>query len=438
MRNLKLILSLLVALNLASAYEFGATDNSDGTVKLFLKDEGWTGQNFAYLCSDDGCLPASLKDGEWHRNAPGQLGDTKSFGAQIDNTPNGGQILIQNETVTVVAAGPSYSVQVDYIPLEDPMPVCDETTFGVGIIKGMGSEDKGRAFPYVCTKVWVGFVETYFWSYGKGEKGETGDKGVQGPQGEQGEKGIPGIAGVQGDKGEAGIEGPQGPQGETGDQGIQGPQGLSGVAGPKGPQGPKGDKGEVGPRGPEGKSGPMGEKGDTGPQGDQGPQGDPGLVLDYAGEGFIVIDSVANTIGFNPGTSTGDALYWDGSNWISKQPGTVITQYSNMQPYAAINYIIALTGVYPSRSSSIPFIGEIAMFGGNFAPRGWALCDGQLLAISQNDALFSLVGTIYGGDGRTTFALPDLRGRTPIHYGNGNGLTPRRLGEKGGSENITK
>ncbi len=68
---------------------------------------------------------------------------------------------------------------------------------------------------------------------------------------------------------------------------------------------------------------------------------------------------------------------------------------------------------------SEPFVGEIRMFAGNFAPRGFAFCDGQLLAVSQNDALFSLLGTIYGGDGRTTFGLPDLRGRVPIHQGAG-------------------
>ena len=84
-----------------------------------------------------------------------------------------------------------------------------------------------------------------------------------------------------------------------------------------------------------------------------------------------------------------------------------------------------------------PFVGEIRMFAGNFAPRGWAFCDGQLLAVSQNDALFSLFGTIYGGDGRTTFGLPDLRGRIPIHAGTGPGLSPRRLGEKSGAENVT-
>ncbi len=86
---------------------------------------------------------------------------------------------------------------------------------------------------------------------------------------------------------------------------------------------------------------------------------------------------------------------------------------------------------------SEPFIGEITMFAGNFAPRGWALCDGQLLAVSQNDALFSLFSTIYGGDGRTTFGLPDLRGRIPIHAGQGPGLSSRSIGQRGGAEAVT-
>ncbi len=86
---------------------------------------------------------------------------------------------------------------------------------------------------------------------------------------------------------------------------------------------------------------------------------------------------------------------------------------------------------------SEPFVGEIRMFAGNFAPRGWAFCDGQLLATSQNEALFSLLGTIYGGDGRTTFGLPDLRGRIPLHAGTGPGLSERKLGSKGGGETET-
>ena len=83
-----------------------------------------------------------------------------------------------------------------------------------------------------------------------------------------------------------------------------------------------------------------------------------------------------------------------------------------------------------------PFIGEIRMGGWNFNPRGWALCNGQLLDINSNQAMFSLLGTAFGGDGRTTFGLPDLRGRVPIHMGQGAGLTDRRLGSKGGSENV--
>jgi microcystin-dependent protein len=84
-----------------------------------------------------------------------------------------------------------------------------------------------------------------------------------------------------------------------------------------------------------------------------------------------------------------------------------------------------------------PFIGEIKMFGGNFAPRGYALCNGQLLSIAQNAALFSILGTTYGGNGTTTFALPDLRSRVPVHPGQGTGLSPYNLGQNGGAENVT-
>jgi len=84
-----------------------------------------------------------------------------------------------------------------------------------------------------------------------------------------------------------------------------------------------------------------------------------------------------------------------------------------------------------------PFVAEIRIVRFTFAPPGWAFCDGQLMTIAQNPALFSLLGTTYGGDGRTTFALPDLRGRAPMHPGQGPGLSPRELGETGGSETIT-
>lgn len=86
---------------------------------------------------------------------------------------------------------------------------------------------------------------------------------------------------------------------------------------------------------------------------------------------------------------------------------------------------------------SEPFIGQIMLFGGTFAPKGWAFCDGSLLAIQTNSALFAILGTTYGGNGVSNFALPDLRGRTPIGMGAGPGLTPRVQGEKAGEENHT-
>jgi microcystin-dependent protein len=86
---------------------------------------------------------------------------------------------------------------------------------------------------------------------------------------------------------------------------------------------------------------------------------------------------------------------------------------------------------------SSPFIGDIRMFGGNFAPVGYAFCNGQLLQISQYDALFALIGTTYGGDGQTTFALPNLQGRLPVHAGQGPGLSSYVQGQQGGSESVT-
>lgn len=86
---------------------------------------------------------------------------------------------------------------------------------------------------------------------------------------------------------------------------------------------------------------------------------------------------------------------------------------------------------------SEPFLAEVRMVGFDFAPRGWAFCDGQVLPISQNQSLYSLLGTTYGGDGRTSFALPDLRGRTPIHVGSSNGGEAHSLGQKSGEETHT-
>ncbi|MFN8531781.1 MAG: tail fiber protein [Anaerolineae bacterium] len=86
---------------------------------------------------------------------------------------------------------------------------------------------------------------------------------------------------------------------------------------------------------------------------------------------------------------------------------------------------------------SNPFIGEIRMFAGNFAPNGWAICDGSLVAISENETLFNLIGTTYGGDGQSTFALPDLRGRIPVHQGQGPGLQNYVIGQQAGTETVT-
>jgi len=195
----------------------------------------------------------------------------------------------------------------------------------------------------------------------------------------------------------------------------------SGIPGPQGPEGPRGPQGPQGPEGAQGPRGPQGPQGPEGPEGPQGPKGDPGDP------------------GLNPGTLEGDLLTWDGTNWVARQPRQISAQpINNMQPYLGVNFIIALFGIYPSRSDiSNPTIGEITMFGGTFAPRNWALCDGQLLSIANNQALFSILGTTFGGDGQTTFALPDLRGRVPLHPGHGPGLSPRILGEKGGTETVT-
>jgi microcystin-dependent protein len=87
----------------------------------------------------------------------------------------------------------------------------------------------------------------------------------------------------------------------------------------------------------------------------------------------------------------------------------------------------------PASADTVPYLGEIMLVPQSFAPKGWALCNGQLLPINQNQALFSLLGTTYGGNGQTSFALPDLRDRVPIHFGQGPGLTPRSLGERSGA-----
>ena len=146
-----------------------------------------------------------------------------------------------------------------------------------------------------------------------------------------------------------------------------------------------------------------------------------------------------NNIALNPGTNVGDLITWDGTNWVNMQPAVQHFNLTvdNRQPYLAMNYCIALQGVFPSQNSSTPFISEIELYSFNFAPKGFAPCNGQLIAINTNAALFSLIGTFYGGNGTTTFALPNLQGRVPIHMGTGTGLSTYTLGQTGGSETNT-
>lgn len=145
-----------------------------------------------------------------------------------------------------------------------------------------------------------------------------------------------------------------------------------------------------------------------------------------------------NNLQINAGTNAGDLLTWDGNNWINMQPA--VQHFSdavdNHQPYLVINYVIAEFGIYPSQNDATqPYVGEIYMMGCNFAPVGFAICDGSLLSIASNDVLFNLLGTTYGGNGTTTFALPDLRGRVPIHQGS-NGTSTYVIGQTGGNEQM--
>ena len=217
--------------------------------------------------------------------------------------------------------------------------------------------------------------------------------GAVGPMGPTGETGPPGS------QGEPGPIGPQGPQG------IQGAEGPQGLAGQEGPQGPQGDAGPIGPQGPEGP---------------QGPQGEPGTSI---------VD----------GSSAGQLLTWSGTGWTATapSPGAYTTEQTNYQPSTVVNFIIALEGLLPSRGGAGPFVGEIRMFAGRVAPEGWAFCDGQILPISRYTSLFSIVGTAYGGDGRTTFGLPDMRARSPVHAGYGGFGWDAELGQRQGFPWVT-
>jgi len=133
-------------------------------------------------------------------------------------------------------------------------------------------------------------------------------------------------------------------------------------------------------------------------------------------------------------------ICFDGTNWVAKTLSIVNAGsgagINNYQPYLTIRYCMALSGIFPARNSSEPHIGEICMFPYDFDPRFFASCNGQLMAINTNQALFSLLGTYYGGNGVQNFALPDLRGRASFLYGSGPGLSTYSLGQTAGQPNI--
>jgi microcystin-dependent protein len=149
--------------------------------------------------------------------------------------------------------------------------------------------------------------------------------------------------------------------------------------------------------------------------------------------------SATNQVSLNAGTNKGDLITWDGTNWINMQPAIQHFSFTvdNRQPFLTLNYCIAINGIFPSRNDATPFVSQIQIFPFNFAPVGWYQCNGQLLSIAQNTALFALIGTFYGGNGTTNFQLPNLQGRVSMEFGQGPGLSNFNIGQTGGTESNT-
>jgi microcystin-dependent protein len=273
----------------------------------------------------------------------------------------------------------------------------------------------------------------------QGPIGLTGATGAPGPQGATGSQGPIGLTGATGATGTNGVDG------AVGATGPQGPIGLTGATGATGPQGATGSQGPIGLTGATGATGTNGVDGAVGATGPQGPIGLTGATGATGPQGPIGLTGSAGT-GLPTGVNTGNVVMYDaiGNNWVAKNITIGATggsePFSIMPPYLALNFCIIYQGIYPSNGGSGSgdnYIANIQMFAGTFAPGGTYLCNGTLLSIAQNTALFSLIGTIYGGNGSTTFALPDLRGRFPIHTGSGPGLSSYSMGQMGGSENKT-
>jgi microcystin-dependent protein len=157
----------------------------------------------------------------------------------------------------------------------------------------------------------------------------------------------------------------------------------------------------------------------------------------YSGSAWREEMDVVNSAG---SVLSGKLMTFDGTNWVARSMAcgtTGANQGGNiMQPYLALNYYIALYGIFPSQSGLDCYVGEVFIGGFSFAPNGFIKCEGYLLPIDQYNELFALIGTTYGGDGQTTFAIPDLRGRAALHQGQASGMTNRTIGEVWGCETI--
>jgi len=251
---------------------------------------------------------------------------------------------------------------------------------------------------------------------------------MPGPAGEDGTDGAPGADGADGATGAAGAAGADGTNGVDGAPGADGVDGAPGADGNDGADGTNGTNGAPGAPGADGADGTNGVDGSDGAPGDDGADGAPGTA-----DGAPQPNMVGDGFGVPLGDDLGDLLYWNGTSWIATIPALAVTGVDKHQPSLGVNYVIALVGTFPSRNAVDPLLGEIMLFAGNFAPRGWAFCNGQILPINQNQSLYSLLGTTYGGDGRVTFGLPDLRGRVPVGV-EGFGADIVSLGDRFGSE----
>lgn len=267
----------------------------------------------------------------------------------------------------------------------------------------------------------------------QGPEGPEGPQGPQGPAGPEGPQGPMGATGPEGPQGPAGPEGPQGPIGATGPEGPQGPQGPAGPEGPQGPigaTGPEGPQGPQGPAGPEGPQGPIGATGPQGPAGAAGPQGPQGLQGPQGPEGP---QGPPGT----PGTTfeTGFGLRLMGGELSAEQ--TVLQRRisgscgigESLSSVQIDGSVVCLPALDPRLGpSDLPdgqtngavgdcYLGQILLVANGYAPPGTTVADGREIPILTNIVLYSILGTKFGGDGNSTFALPDLRGSAPAGTG---------------------